>query len=608
MCGIAGIIYKDYTQVKEGTLKTMTDKMSHRGPDAEGFFINKNIGFGHRRLSIIDTSQSANQPFCLGDQYVLVFNGAIYNYIELKDELIKKGYHFKTDSDTEVLITAYDCWGEECVGKFNGMWAFAIFDRKKNKIFCSRDRFGIKPFYYFTNKNKFIFASEIKPILEIEKIEKISMQVLLQYLIANKSEQSNETFFDGILKLPPSHNLVYNLTDNKIDIYKYYDVQFRKEINDLSLEESISIFEKEFEKSINLRLRSDVKIGTALSGGLDSAYVASIINKVNEGPQKKLNIVAITVGSIDKKIDESELSDITTRSLGIKHDIIVPEIDEFKDTFEEVIFKHEEPFGGISIYMQKFLMKEANKLGVKVLLDGQGADEILLGYNKYVIAYLKDIDIIKKLRLISKIKNQYNISVFKLLQLYLFFSSSHIRKLWIRKNSFFLKNKYVKYLNFNVGLEKSYGNIFNLQKDEILRDQLPELLKWEDKNSMSYSIESRLPFLDYNLVEVCLSINNQYKVKNGWSKYILRKNLEKYLPDKITYNKKKIGFDAPVKYWWPRSQEIIDTINNSKIVQEISKKKFTFIADRELEWRLYNIAVWEKLYNMKLEIKTHNAD
>jgi len=608
MCGIAGIIYKDYTQVKEGTLKTMTDKMSHRGPDAEGFFVNKNIGFGHRRLSIIDTSQSANQPFCLGDQYVLVFNGAIYNYIELKDELIKKGYHFKTDSDTEVLITAYDCWGEECVGKFNGMWAFAIFDRKKNKIFCSRDRFGIKPFYYFTNKNKFIFASEIKPILEIEKIEKISMQVLLQYLIANKSEQSNETFFDGILKLPPSHNLVYNLTDNKIDIYKYYDVQFRKEINDLSLEESISIFEKEFEKSINLRLRSDVKIGTALSGGLDSAYVASIINKVNEGPQKKLNIVAITVGSIDKKIDESELSDITTRSLGIKHDIIVPEIDEFKDTFEEVIFKHEEPFGGISIYMQKFLMKEANKLGVKVLLDGQGADEILLGYNKYVIAYLKDIDIIKKLRLISKIKNQYNISVFKLLQLYLFFSSSHIRKLWIRKNSFFLKNKYVKYLNFNVGLEKSYGNIFNLQKDEILRDQLPELLKWEDKNSMSYSIESRLPFLDYNLVEVCLSINNQYKVKNGWSKYILRKNLEKYLPDKITYNKKKIGFDAPVKYWWPRSQEIIDTINNSKIVQEISKKKFTFIADRELEWRLYNIAVWEKLYNMKLEIKTHNAD
>ncbi|WP_051686314.1 asparagine synthase (glutamine-hydrolyzing) [Chryseobacterium hispalense] len=601
MCGIAGLVYKNKTLVKEETLKKMTDKMSHRGPDAEGFFAHENLGLGHRRLSVIDTSNSANQPFHMEDQHVLVFNGAIYNYIEIKEELIKRGYTFETHSDTEVLIKAYDCWGEKCVKKFNGMWAFAIFDAKKNKLFCSRDRFGIKPFYYFSDKDKFIFASEIKPILEIEKIEKVNMQVLLQYLIANKSEQSNETFFDGILKLPPSHNLIYDLTSSKIDIYKYYDVQFRKEINDLSLEESISIFEKEFEKSINLRLRSDVKIGTALSGGLDSAYVASIINKVNEGPQKKLDIVAITVGSIDKKIDESELSDITTRSLGIKHDIIVPEIDEFKDTFEEVIFKHEEPFGGISIYMQKFLMKEANKLGVKVLLDGQGADEILLGYNKYIVAYLKDVNIIRKLCLIFKIKNQYNISVFKLLQLYLFFSSSHIRKLWIRKNSSFLKRKYIKYLNFNVSLEKSYDNIFNLQKDEILRDQLPELLKWEDKNSMGYSIESRLPFLDYNLVEICLSINNEYKVKNGWSKYILRKNLEKYLPDKITYNKRKIGFDAPVDHWWPRSRKIPQTINNSRIIQEISKKKFNFIADRDLEWRLYNIAVWEKLYNMKLE-------
>lgn len=170
----------------------------------------------------------------------------------------------------------------------------------------------------------------------------------------------------------------------------------------------------------------------------------------------------------------------------------------------------------------------------------------------------------------------------------------------MRKNGSFLKTKYAKDFEFNIAFKKSYGDIFSLQKDEILRDQLPELLKWEDKNSMSYSIESRLPFLDYNLVEVCLSINNEYKIKNGWSKYILRKNLEKYLPNKITYNKKKIGFDAPVDHWWPRSEKILETINNSKIIQEISKKKFTFIADRELEWRLYNIAVWEKLYNMKL--------
>jgi asparagine synthase (glutamine-hydrolysing) len=600
MCGISGIIYKKGTIVPLEFLKKMTDKMSHRGPDAEGFYINNNLGFGHRRLSIIDISESANQPFFLEDKQVLVFNGAIYNYIELKEELEKNGYSFKTASDTEVLLASYDYWGEDCVKKFNGMWAFAIFDIKNNKLFCSRDRFGIKPFYYYTDENKFVFASEIKPILEIEKIEDVNIQVLLQYLTVNKSEQCDETFFAGIIKLPGAHNLVYCLTSNKFKIYRYYNVEFKKEINNLTLNESINIFEQEFEKSIKLRLRSDVKMGTALSGGLDSAYVASIINKTINVSQKKPDLVAITVGAIDKKIDESELSDITTHSLGIKHDIVVPETDEFKDTFEEVILKHEEPFGGISIYMQKFLMKEANKLGIKVLLDGQGADEILLGYNKYVIAYLKNQTILRKLRLLSKIKNQYSISILKFFQLYLFCSSFYVRKIWMRKNGSFLKTKYAKDLEFNIAFKKSYGDIFSLQKDEILRDQLPELLKWEDKNSMSYSIESRLPFLDYNLVEICLSINNEYKIKNGWSKYILRKNLEKYLPNKITYNKKKIGFDAPVEHWWPRSEKILETINNSKIIQEISKKKFIFIADRELEWRLYNIAVWERLYNMKL--------
>jgi asparagine synthase (glutamine-hydrolysing) len=602
MCGIAGLIYKDKTLVKEETLKKMTDKMSHRGPDAEGFFVHKNIGLGHRRLSIIDTSESANQPFYFKDKHVLVFNGAIYNYIELREELETHGYSFSTTSDTEVLIASYDFWGEECVKKFNGMWSFAIFDSKNNKLFCSRDRFGIKPFYYFTDDDKFIFASEIKPILEIEKIEEVNLDVLLQYLIVNMSEQSDQTFFKKILKLPASHSLVLDLNTYQTNIYKYYDIQFRKEVNELTLEESVELFEKEFEKSIQLRLRSDVKIGTALSGGLDSAYVASIANKIISESNNDLRLTAITVGSIDKSIDESELSDITTNCLGIKHDIVIPKSDEFKDTFEEVILKHEEPFGGISVYMQKFLMKEANQLGIKVLLDGQGADEILLGYNSYAIAYIRSHNIFKRLGLLSKIKRQYSISTLEAFQLYIYFSIFFARKVWLKKRGAFLKQKYLKILNFNKikGLTKSYKEIFNLQKDEILRDQLPELLKWEDKNSMSYSIESRLPFLDYNFVEICLSMNDQYKIKNGWSKYVLRKNLEKYLPDQIAYSKRKLGFDAPIDHWWPRSEGITETINNSKIIQEISKKKFNFIADRNLEWRLYNIAVWEKLYNMKL--------
>lgn len=604
MCGIAGIIYKDNTPVQKEVLKKMTDKMSHRGPDAEGFFINDHIGLGHRRLSIIDVSGSANQPFFFEDQYVLVFNGAIYNYIELKEELETKNYQFKTASDTEVILAAYDFWGEECVKKFNGMWSFAIFDIKKNILFCSRDRFGVKPFYYLTNADKFIFASEIKPILEVEKQEEVNLQILLQYLVVNMSEQSDETFFKGISKLPGSHNLLYDLSTNQFEIYKYYEIQYKENVSKLDVKESIQLFEKEFENSVKLRLRSDVKIGTALSGGLDSSYVASVAAKIlSEKNDVENKITAITVGSLDENNDESEYARFITGILNIDHDVIVPKSDEFKYDFEEVILKHEEPFGGITVYMQNFLMKEANKLGIKVLLDGQGADEILLGYSRYTATFLRNHSLLKNYKFLKEIKSHYNISVFEAFKIYLYFSTFSVRKLWLKKRGKILKDKYMRSIDFSKikCLTKSYKNIFELQKNEIFRDQLPELLKWEDKNSMSCSVESRLPFLDYNFVETCLSINNHYKIREGWSKYILRKNLEKFLPDKITYNRRKIGFDAPIEHWWPRSESILETINNSKIIQQISKKKFNFIADRDLEWRLYNIAVWERLYNMKLK-------
>ncbi len=601
MCGIAGLIYKDKTPVKEETLRKMTDKMSHRGPDAEGFFVHENLGFGHRRLSIIDTSESANQPFHFKDKYVLVFNGVIYNYIELKEELKEKGYSFNTTSDTEVLVASYDCWGEECVKKFNGMWAFVIFDSKNNKLFCSRDRFGIKPFYYFSNDNKFVFASEIKPILEIEKVEKVNIQILLQYLIVNLTGHFNETFFEGILKLPASHNLIYDLKTNEFRIYKYYDIEFKKEINKLNLEESIEIFEKKFEESIKIRLRSDVKIGSALSGGLDSPYVTTIANKIID-KQNNCGFTAITVGSLDEKDDESKLAKLIAETIHVNHDIIVPKSDEFRHDLENVIFMHEEPFADLSVFMQNFLMKEANKLGVKVFLDGQGADEILLGYSRYTAAFLRNHDFISNLKFLKKVKSHYDISILEAGKIYFYFSSYFVRKFRLKRRGTILKNKYLGIINFSKlkKLTKSYKKIFELQKNEIFHFLLPDILRIEDKNSMLFSIESRLPFLDYTFVETVLSINNNYKIRDGWSKYILRRNLEKFLPDEVTYNNRKIGLNPPVNHWWPRSEKILETINNSKIIQEISKKKYTFIADRDLEWRLYNIAVWEKLYNMKL--------
>lgn len=604
MCGIAGIINKDLAnEVNLLALKKMSGKMAHRGPDAEGFHIYKNVGLAHRRLSIIDLSSDANQPFFFEDKYVLSFNGIIYNYIELREELIAEGYIFKTKSDTELLVSAYDHWGQDCVQKFNGMWAFTILDKVKNIVFCSRDRFGVKPFYYYSDEEKFLFASEIRPILEIQPNNTINTKVLLEFLIMNVCDLSDETFFDKILKLPASHNLVYDLNEQQFSIYRYYDIQFRKEINELSLQESIKTFHDEFEKSIKLRLRSDVKIASALSGGLDSSYIVSIVSKELLKSGDKNVFSAITVGSLDKNEDESPLAIKTTTILGVNHDIVVPTVKEFEESIEDVIYYIEEPFGGPSIYMQKFLMSEVNNIGAKVLLDGQGADEILLGYSRYSAAYLRNHGFRDNIKFLSRIKNHYDISIFQAAKIFFYYSTFFARKTYLNNRAGFLKTKYKSKIDFSKikELTASYKNIFELHRNEIYWCQLPEMLKWEDKNAMRYGIESRLPYLDYNFVETCLSINNNFKIREGWSKYILRKNLEKFLPDEITYNRRKLGFTAPVEHWWPRSKKILDTINQSEIIKKLIKKEFKYIKDRNLEWRLYNIAVWEKLYNMKIE-------
>ncbi|ANF51550.1 hypothetical protein A0O34_14015 [Chryseobacterium glaciei] len=412
----------------------------------------------------------------------------------------------------------------------------------------------------------------------------------------------NETFFEGILKLPASHNLIYDLNNHQFEIYKYYEIEFRKEVNELSLDESIKLFEQRFEESVRLRLRSDVKIGSALSGGLDSPYVTSIANKII-GKENNNGFTAITVGSLDKKDDESQLATIIAETLNIKHDIVTPKSDEFRDDLEDVIFMHEEPFADLSVFMQNFLMKEANKLGIKVFLDGQGADEILLGYSRYTAAFLKNHDLISNIKFLRKVKSHYDLSILEAAKTYFYFSNYYVRKFRLKRRGALLKKGYLNIINFTKlkKLTRSYKRIFELQKNEIFFFLLPDILRIEDKNSMLFSIESRLPFLDYSFVETVLSINNNYKIRDGWSKYILRRNLEKYVPDQITYNNRKIGLAPPVEHWWPRSESIYETINSSKIIQEISKKKFNFIADRDLEWRLYNIAIWEKFYNMKLE-------
>ena len=597
MCGITGIIYKN-KNVEAAELEKMTEKIKHRGPDSSGIYMDKNVGFGHRRLSIIDVSDHSNQPFFYKD-LILIFNGAIYNYLEIKDELISHGYIFKTTSDTEVLLLAYDKWGVDCVKKFNGMWSFAIHDKKQNLVFCSRDRFGVKPFYYYADGDQFIFASEIKAVLEIKKVTTVNTQIILQFIETNFTEHNNETFFEGIFKLPGSHSLVYDLKTNVFQIYKYYELEFNAEVSKLNLQDSINLFEEKFQESIKLRLRSDVKIGSALSGGLDSSYIVAISAKQFK---VKKDFNAVTVGSLHKEEDEGDRARIISDCLGIENSIIYPDKNEFEKLIPQVIYSLEEPFGGLSVYMQTFLMKQAQKLGIKVLLDGQGADEVLLGYSNYTAAFLKNHGLKDNVKFLLNLRSHYDISIFKGLLIYLYYSNFNVRKTYLKLRGLGLKSKYKKLIEYNHirTLNNSYKNIFELQKNEIFWAQIPQLLRWEDMNSMAYGIETRLPYLDYKFVETCLSINNNFKIFTGWSKYILRKNLQKHIPDEIAWNRKKIGFNPPIEEWWPRSEEITNTINNSQIIKELFKDKFIYINDRDFEWKLYNIAIWEKLYDMKI--------
>ena len=597
MCGITGIIYKN-KNVEAAELEKMTEKIKHRGPDSSGIYMDKNVGFGHRRLSIIDVSDHSNQPFFYKD-LILIFNGAIYNYLEIKDELISHGYIFKTTSDTEVLLLAYDKWGVDCVKKFNGMWSFAIHDKKQNLVFCSRDRFGVKPFYYYADGDQFIFASEIKAVLEIKKVTTVNTQIILQFIETNFTEHNNETFFEGIFKLPGSHSLVYDLKTNVFQIYKYYELEFNAEVSKLNLQDSINLFEEKFQESIKLRLRSDVKIGSALSGGLDSSYIVAISAKQFK---VKKDFNAVTVGSLHKEEDEGDRARIISDCLGIENSIIYPDKNEFEKLIPQVIYSLEEPFGGLSVYMQTFLMKQAQKLGIKVLLDGQGADEVLLGYSNYTAAFLKNHGLKDNVKFLLNLRSHYDISIFKGLLIYLYYSNFNVRKTYLKLRGLGLKSKYKKLIEYNHirTLNNSYKNIFELQKNEIFWAQIPQLLRWEDMNSMAYGIETRLPYLDYKFVETCLSINNTFKIFTGWSKYTLRKNLQKHIPDEIAWNRKKIGFNPPIEEWWPRSEEITNTINNSQIIKELFKDKFNYINDRDFEWKLYNIAIWEKLYDMKI--------
>ena len=561
MCGISGIVNLSGENVDPIQLAKMLKQIKHRGPDGEGVFIKDNVGLGHVRLSIIDLTTAGHQPMFSNDKrYSIVFNGEIYNYLELKHEL-KDSYNFKSKSDTEVLLAAYIVWGERFLNKLNGDFSFAIYDTVEKKLFAARDRFGIKPFYYYLDNEKFIFASEIKAILPSIEKRNPNQKIIFEYLAYNRIDQSHETFFDSILKL--KHGYTITIQNGKFITKQWYNLV--ENINApllLTPEE----YREEFKKSIKLRLRSDVPVGVCLSGGIDSSAVTSIL--YHDFNLKELN----TFSAVYEKgnwADESPFIDEFKPIIKNMH-YVTPTAESFYNDFANYIFFLTEPIPGISPYAHHKVMHLA-KGSVKVTLDGQGADEMLGGYNYLYGSYFKQLfTSLQLITLLKEVTGYYKKNPSKEAYNYFLFYmlSVKMKNFAIQKSAKILNQDfYSKYLKQSSICADFYNpktlHDFLLQHFEY---KLEHLLKFGDLNSMSASIESRIPFLDHNLVEKTLALPSNYILKNGVSKYILRESVKDILPKKIYNRHDKKGFTTPTDEWFRTKyfqSYICDLINSN---------------------------------------------
>lgn len=564
MCGIAGFINKNAEKAFEEQVKRMTDTIVHRGPDAEGQYVYKNVGLGHRRLSILDLSENGKQPMIsYDDRYVIVFNGEIYNYVELKEELQESGGIFKNNTDTEVIIEAYRHWGKDCVTKFNGMWAFVLLDKQENVLFGSRDRMGVKPFYYLNREDIFAFASEPKAILEhCPEERQYNPTAVYRFLKEVPEDIDNLTFYKNIYQLEPAHSFLYDLRNNTIEKWEYWSINadeiYEKRIKGKNPVKEFKIL---LEDAVKIRLRSDVEVGSSLSGGLDSSTLVGIMSK-------KFGRKVNTFSSVyeDEDCNEKEFIDKVNQFADTKAHLVYPDNNEsLLEDIKEIMYHHDGPNGGASLYSGYSVYREANKY-VTVLLDGQGADELLGGYLPCYSARLRDM--LNSNRFKEKMKAVKTIAIFNmewpekadLIPTDLLRKSMGKRaadEFQYKRTNEYEKHRELFYEEFENKVDKNIPRCIGNVKGELnqklyyqLRQiSIPNLLHNADGNSMAFSLEVRLPFLDYRIIEFCMALDGSYKIKNQWTKWILRKSCKEYLPKEVANRKNKMGFPAPFGRW-----------------------------------------------------------
>ena len=587
MCGITGIYYFDKAKkVDKQLLGNMCDSIAHRGPDENGVFLENNIGLGHRRLSIIDVAQGKQPIYDHYKNVVMVYNGEIYNYIELKKELEAKGHQFITNSDSEVIINAYLEWGIDCQEKFNGMWAFAIWDKTKNRLFISRDRIGEKPLFFGSDANGIYFGSEIKTIFETGFKKEIRTELIELYLTLT-NVPTPHTFYKNIWKLKPGHCLIVD--NNNVKEICYWKLPEIDENNLIKNKKKVyEKFEEIFEDAVKIRMRSDVPFGAFLSGGLDSASIVALMSKNSKFP-----IETFTMGFKEKAFDESHLAQLVANQYKTNHHLKTVEPETISEILKICSFHFDEPFGDSSAIPTYYISKYAREQ-VKMVLTGDGGDEVLSGYNSYLgikmsESYRQLPKILQKslpftTSLLSKyFSGSFRYQLNKITRVTELASSPFKEQLLHKKPYTALHNikELTKDLSNQIKVEEYFDDIFSKipYKSDFYKlmylnfsyDLPDDYLVKVDRMSMANAIETRAPFLDYRLIEYMIGVDKSVKMQGWERKSVLRKSqISQLLPHQLL-NAPKKGFGVPLREWF-KNKDTFESINMAQVKSVLNHK------------------------------------
>ncbi|HXF93554.1 MAG TPA: asparagine synthase (glutamine-hydrolyzing), partial [Nitrospiraceae bacterium] len=643
MCAIAGIFHVMGEPVDLGLLGRMIERQAHRGPDGEGYVLlsasgreppyvagraaaiaspgerRYPIGLGHRRLAIVDLSEGGHQPMATEDGHCwITYNGEIYNYLELRAELKALGHRFRSESDTEVLLAAYRQWGSACLERFNGMFAFALWDGRNGRLFCARDRFGEKPFYYVWDGARFAFASEIKGLLPFLGQPRPNHRAVYAYLDGGSLDYADSTFFEDVRQLPPAHYLVVG--EGKLTTHRYWRLPESESTPRNAQPEDVERFRQLFQDAVRLRLRCDVPVGSCLSGGLDSSSIVCVANTLLRNaagvPSHLIGARQKTFSSCfeDPAYDERRFIRFVVERTGAEPHYAFPDPKEFVDTVARVVRQQEEPFGSTSIFAQWTVMRLAAQHGIRVLLDGQGADEVLAGYHGFFGAWFADFLVQGRWRRLWEEWRAYrqrhgalppqamaNVARALLPRIVV----RTVRPLMTGSAAWLAPEFRRRWKEESAADQPEGSHLQAMQRRLLERNGLRALLHYEDRNAMAFGIEPRLPFLDHRLVESVFALPSELKLHEGWTKVLLRKAMEGILPDPVQWRADKLGFATPEDEWFrttlrEMAQDILfDSRTRSRGYFNVDAMRREFeahLAGRKnlgfVLWRWLNIELW----------------